>query len=367
MNSELEKVFGLSRDAAICISDGRISLANVAAVKLFECNILGQRAADIIPEAILSEKAKEFVTSAMICGKPCQVSALHIGRDLMLVLACESGKAASAGSGIVTGTLLNSMLSSLFNIGLSIDLMSERTELGASADKKTQQYLSILYHNYYSLKRLICNLNTAYALKKHIFQIFPRYTDVAELCADLVSTSSMMLGKKVEIAFYSELTRVMANVDPDGVERLLLNLIVNSYAHTEEGGRIAMRMQVYDGRAAIISVDDTGCGIPPERLRTVFSCYEVADETVLNEVGGSSGGLGLGIARGIAEAHGGSLIIESRQGIGTSVRVMLPLNLPGNGSFSAYQEEPQHTGMDNILTELSGQLDSRCYSELFRD
>lgn len=364
MNSELEKVFTLSRDAAVCISAGRISLANAAAVRLFECSPLGRSAAELIPDYLLDEQTPEFVSSATICGKSCQVSALRTGKQLLLVFV--DGSELPDTAGLISGALLNSMLSSLFNIGLSIDLVTERLNFGISTDKKAQQYLSILYHNYYSMKRLISNLNTAYAMANHIYQIFPRHVDLVALCSDLVSTISVMLGNKVHVGFSSELPQLMANIDPDNIERLLLNLIVNSYAHTPSGGKIALRLHARDSKA-IISVDDTGCGIPPERLRSVFSCYELPDSSALNDVGGSSGGLGLGIARGIAEAHHGSLIIESREGIGTSVRVMLPIDFPDGGSFASAQAEPQYTGMDNILTELSGQLDSRCYSDAFRD
>jgi signal transduction histidine kinase len=71
-------------------------------------------------------------------------------------------------------------------------------------------------------------------------------------------------------------------------------------------------------------IADFGIGIPPEHLPHVFQRFYRVDATREPDMGGT--GLGLAIARSIAEAHGGSIAIESRDGVGTRVTLTLPIN-----------------------------------------
>jgi PAS domain S-box-containing protein len=113
----------------------------------------------------------------------------------------------------------------------------------------------------------------------------------------------------------------MVHADPERVTQLLSNLVGNSLKFTQAGGRVDVRVQSYaDG--AIVSVADTGAGIPDDQLPHVFDrFYQVSNPRM---VGRHGAGLGLPIARGIVEAHGGTIWIESAAGRGTTVRFTLP-------------------------------------------
>jgi signal transduction histidine kinase len=113
------------------------------------------------------------------------------------------------------------------------------------------------------------------------------------------------------------------HADPDRVTQLLSNLVGNALKFTPAGGRVDVRVQPNgDGAGVMVSVVDTGEGIPADRLPHVFDrFYQVS--------GGRAGrrhgaGLGLPIARGIVEAHGGTISLESVAGRGTTVRFTLP-------------------------------------------
>lgn len=97
-------------------------------------------------------------------------------------------------------------------------------------------------------------------------------------------------------------------------------------------------------------------------MKTVFSRY--GESLSLSEMAAGPG-LGLAIARGIAEKHGGALIIESRQGLGASVRASVIKGLVPTKRFNAPESAYVVKGMDIILTQLSPWLTSECYQHQY--
>ena len=110
--------------------------------------------------------------------------------------------------------------------------------------------------------------------------------------------------------------------DPDRLRQLLVNLLDNAVKYTPAGGRIGLRL-ARDGATAVLAVSDTGAGIPPEHLPHVFERFYRADAGRSRDPGGT--GLGLPIARWIAEQHAGSIELTSHPGEGTTAVVRLPI------------------------------------------
>ncbi|HET9684344.1 MAG TPA: PAS domain-containing sensor histidine kinase [Gemmatimonadaceae bacterium] len=112
------------------------------------------------------------------------------------------------------------------------------------------------------------------------------------------------------------------DADPERITQVLSNVVGNALKFTPDGGRVTIRVQ-RGGRGVIISVADTGEGIPPEQLPRIFDrFFQVASEGPNGPRHGA--GLGLPIARGIVEAHGGSIRVESEPGSGSLVTIELP-------------------------------------------
>lgn len=110
--------------------------------------------------------------------------------------------------------------------------------------------------------------------------------------------------------------------DPDRVKQLLLILVDNAVKYTPPGGRVRLSLS-RDESAATFVVQDTGMGIPPDELLRVFERFYRADPARSRVPGGT--GLGLPIARWIAQQHGGTVELESAPGRGTTATVRLPL------------------------------------------
>ena len=118
-------------------------------------------------------------------------------------------------------------------------------------------------------------------------------------------------------------------VDPDRVTQILSNVIGNAIKFTPAGGSVTLRARVVD-HSVEIAVADTGEGIPAAQLPRVFDRFFQASLTSRAPRHGA--GLGLPIARGIVEAHGGRIWVESSPGAGTTVFFTLPLQTEENAT-----------------------------------
>lgn len=356
MDNNMKAVFELSRAAMLAVENGRIVLANGRAEELFGRELSGKPAFGIVPDHILTNKSDSFVSTALIEDNPYCVSASHSGGTLYLSIASE--RSSGTQPEFVSEKLMGNMLSTLFNIGLAIDRVSAET--ADKSSKKLDSYLAIMNHSYYELRHSLLNLNTSMALRRGSLPFMFRTVDLARLCSDIVSTvSALCANMGIAIEFSTPLGELYAYADGEKVERIILNIITNSLAHTPRGGKIVVKLEKV-GDNAHISVSDNGSGIPAAEMPELFTAYERSlRASDLSAMPG--GGLGLGVARGLAEGHGGALLVESREGKGTSVRILLPLQSNRLCVFEDNTEIYSNSGMGLILTELSGVLGNESY------
>jgi signal transduction histidine kinase len=110
--------------------------------------------------------------------------------------------------------------------------------------------------------------------------------------------------------------------DSDRIVQALVNLLGNAVKFSDRGGVVTVLVS-RSGSEALFSVHDDGRGIPPDRLEAIFERFRQVDASDARERGGT--GLGLPIARGIVEQHGGHMWAESFPGSGSTLRFTLPL------------------------------------------
>jgi signal transduction histidine kinase len=121
------------------------------------------------------------------------------------------------------------------------------------------------------------------------------------------------------------------DADVDQVSAAIDALIENAVQHTEEGDVIELGIHA-EGDRVVFAVDDTGTGIPAEHLERIFGRFARA-EPGRDRRGGVGGvGLGLSIAKAIAEAHGGDLRVHSIEGTGSRFELILPAITPHTGA-----------------------------------
>ena len=144
--------------------------------------------------------------------------------------------------------------------------------------------------------------------------------DLAEVTAALhAEFEPPARGRELRLSGTAE--QVFVDGDARQLERVLRNLLDNAVKFTKPGGTVSYRLRAVGG-AAVLTVTDTGIGIPEADLAGLFTPFHRAANAMDQAVQGS--GLGLAIVRNIVAEHGGSVIAESRLGVGSTFTVTLP-------------------------------------------
>lgn len=151
----------------------------------------------------------------------------------------------------------------------------------------------------------------------------PRFPDFALIELDQIFDSVASLASH---AVRDDRTRICTEIppnlpkvqcDPEQLKQVLLNLILNAVQAMPEGGTVALSAAPYGRDVLAIRVKDEGHGVPPEHLDHIFDPFFTLKE--------SGTGLGLSVAHGIIDQHGGSLTLESNSGRGAVFLITLPL------------------------------------------
>jgi signal transduction histidine kinase len=169
-----------------------------------------------------------------------------------------------------------------------------------------------------ALDRLVEDLRTLVLTDAGSLVLNKEPTDLGGLAADIVESFKPQAAA-AGLAIESDLAVNMppVEIDPARIRSVIGNLLSNAIRHTPAGGSIRVGLNRLDDQA-VVTVADTGEGISPELLPHVF-------ERFVKGADSNGSGLGLAIAHDIAGAHDGRLEIESQPGLGTRVRLSLPL------------------------------------------
>jgi signal transduction histidine kinase len=128
--------------------------------------------------------------------------------------------------------------------------------------------------------------------------------------------------KFIEINCNIQMPATMIYVDSTKFRQVTLNLLSNSVKFREPRGHIQVDSVVHKSGDLVLSIRDTGIGIPPEQIDRIFQPFEQVADHLTREHEGT--GLGLPIAKALIELHGGELVLSSQPGSGTTARLRLP-------------------------------------------
>jgi signal transduction histidine kinase/CheY-like chemotaxis protein len=156
------------------------------------------------------------------------------------------------------------------------------------------------------------------SLKMQAVEIFRTLSVVVEGHARIAAEK----GLRIEFAADREFPALWVNADPVRLEQMIENVISNAIKYTPEKGSISIRA-TREGGSVVIRIKDTGIGIPPEMLATVFELFAQTDRALDRSQGGL--GIGLTIVKTLAELHEGSVdAISAGEGHGTEIVLRLP-------------------------------------------
>lgn len=188
------------------------------------------------------------------------------------------------------------------------------------------------------LMALIASVLDIAAIEEGTLQLHPESLSLEQTLNEVVVQLQVVAQNKgIDLTVDSNVSDVWA--DPVRLRQILLNIIGNALKFTETGS-VTVRSEQDHGRTQII-ITDTGPGIEPEVLASIFDRFKQADASSSRKHGGI--GLGLSIAKELTELHNGFVEVESRVGEGTTFKINLPSHEPeqnGNGKQDVAKQRP---------------------------
>jgi signal transduction histidine kinase len=191
--------------------------------------------------------------------------------------------------------------------------------------QKVQKHMKIVKQNCYRLMRLIGNLIDITRYDSGFLHIKLGNHNIVHIIEDItLSIVKYAETKGITVTFDTNIEEKYISCDPDMIERVMLNLISNALKFTNNGGNVWVNID-NQGENVMISVRDTGIGIPSDKLSIIFERFRQVDDSLNRNHEGS--GIGLSLVKALVEAHNGTIAVNSEYGKGTEVIISLPAKI----------------------------------------
>jgi PAS domain S-box-containing protein len=218
----------------------------------------------------------------------------------------------------------------LGTIAMTVEMI--RT-LGAERRSEKTEWLELIQRSVKGMTRMVDDLLDLSSIEAGGFSLARSEHQAADLLREAcASVKPLATARSLRLVCEEEVGEAAVSVDGQQLLRVISNLVGNAIKFTPEGGTIRLRAAPAEGEVCF-SVADTGRGISAEQLPRMFERYWQAHD------GDRRGaGLGLSIARGIVEAHGGQIWAESEPDAGTTVSFTVPC---GTGTHAEAEARPR--------------------------
>lgn len=215
-------------------------------------------------------------------------------------------------------------------------------------DKK-DKYLLIMKQNCYRLTRLINNFLDVAKVDSGFLKLSMANLNIVSVIEDItLSISSYVESKQVQLIFDTDVEEKIMPFDPDKIERIMLNLLSNAIKYTNCGGEILVTL-TDNGDSILISVKDTGIGIPEDKLKFIFERFAQIDRTLKRPCEGT--GIGLALVKSFVKMHEGTIEIKSKLDIGSEFIIELPVRIAEE--YYIEDEFKYETNIERIDIEFS--------------
>jgi PAS domain S-box-containing protein len=202
-----------------------------------------------------------------------------------------------------------------------VKLLRDERASGLDAERFTE----VIERNAERLLRLVGDLLFLSRVQSGQLAVERHDTDLADIAVQTVQEIQPEAERKqIDLVLTAASVR-SSGVDPGRIAQLLGNLLSNAVKFTPRGGRVEVRVD-RDGDEAVLTVSDTGVGIPAADRDRVFERFFRGAGATQQVIPGT--GLGLAISRAIVDAHGGRITLDSEEGRGATFTVWLPLQAP---------------------------------------
>jgi len=183
-----------------------------------------------------------------------------------------------------------------------------------------KEFAGMILTNTHRMQRIVDDLLDLSRIESGGWIPKPERVDIEEIARDVLSSLPREPAERVTIRTYIPPTAKNAWADKTAIRQILSNLLENAVRHTSEG--FVTVFSEPDPNGVWLGVRDSGRGIPEEHLPRIFERFYRVDASRARGQGGT--GLGLAIVRHMAEAHGGRVRANSREGEGTAIAAFFP-------------------------------------------
>ncbi len=210
----------------------------------------------------------------------------------------------------------------LASLRLVVDALAD----GVVEDEGTcQRYLTTAQREITNLNELINDLFDLSQLDTGHIELHREHTSLSDLLSDTLSAMRTLADRRgVQLHGQVNARIDPVEIDPEKIQRVLYNLLTNAIRHTPPGGAVVLEADIV-GDVVCVTVRDSGEGIQVQDLPHVFDRFYRGERARTRDQDGQRGaGLGLAIARGLIEAHRGTIAVESAPGQGAAFIFTLP-------------------------------------------
>jgi signal transduction histidine kinase len=214
-------------------------------------------------------------------------------------------------------TPLNIILSSL-----QLLEFNKKTNEFASMETHFEKFMDTVKHNCGKMLKLIDNLMNAEEACYGFRSLSKGLYDIVSIVENTtLSMVEYFKARQLDLIFDTEIEEKIIYCDIDKIESIMLNLLANAAKFTEPGGKILVNIRNKSNRI-IISVADTGIGIPEDALEDIFMRFKKVASSKCDAPSGN--GIGLYLAKSLVELHGGNLYVKSKLGQGSEFIFEIP-------------------------------------------
>ncbi|MBS4035329.1 MAG: response regulator [Ignavibacterium sp.] len=234
---------------------------------------------------------------------------------------------------------------------------AEQLASGGDVDKEKQ--IKLIQRNSEKLQNLIDQLLELTQLEAGSLMLKAKKDNIINFTKGVFySFESLAKQKYIKLEFNAKPEKIYAWFDGDKFEKILNNLLSNAFKFTSDGGVIFLNIQEHNsenGNNILLTVKDSGIGIPESKLHRVFDRFYQVDDSSKRAYGGS--GIGLALVKELVDLHKWQITVESEVGKGTQFSVIIP-------SGDSYLDENQKVIADSEILKAD---DGRSSTEILQD
>ena len=205
-----------------------------------------------------------------------------------------------------------------------LTVLKGQNELILSKQRKPEEYQEVISSNLEEINYMSKVLEDLFVLSKsdeNQVNLDYKPVDLRALVEEVCKHAEILAEEKNIKIIIAFLEPIEIKGDEVRLRQMVWNVLQNGIKYTQQGGELKISLQ-NEVDFALLTIQDTGIGIPEEDLPLIFNRFYRVDKARTRDEGGS--GLGLSICRQIAEAHKGKIEVESKLGIGTRFKIRLP-------------------------------------------